>query len=583
MTSSTSGVSGWLVRACYAVMVIFGLLQASPAFAALTWQLRTGNATTNTQDLLLDSNQCPAKGPTAAYLGGVITNTGPATVNNIVVTASGFNANVYLAGGQQASQSIGSLGVGESIGVYWFVGYSCADGATATINAAISSSLGNQSSNVSVTLKKSLSANAGGNVLSAVLGPGAVVGQTVYFDAVYDFGGTAAGDEYYLQPSGGQTFNAACFRLVGSQIVSSNLNAATVGTTNRFYFVQPNRQSGNNYTIGVRYSFQYRCAGTSSTARPYADQTSGTQLKYTGNFDGTGSVSMVYPGATNPFTITKTVRPANALTNTSGNLTYTVTISNPSTNPSVLDKIVDILPAGMTYVGLASGSTVTIANSSSLPASGATGTLTFLGKTGSSYALPAGGSVTLVYTATRPPSAGSYVNSAQGHFGQATTAVAQATFKLTELIALAVTKSSSAFNDFINTMTNAKNLPGGLVEYTISVTNPNDFALDADSLVVADRTPAGLTLCVTDLGTAGSGPVSFADGTTASGLGYGYVSLASGADNLEFSNDNGATWTYVPIPASDGCDPAVTDFRIRPSGSMTASSSFLVKARYRIE
>lgn len=583
MTITTVNALTRTLRGAYVILLILAVMIAAPAHAALTWQLRTGNATTNTQDLLIDSNQCPTRGPTAAYVGGVITNTGAATVNNIVATASGFNGNIYLTGGQLAGQAIGSLGPGESIGVYWFVGYGCTAGATATMTAAITSSNGTQSNNVGLTIKTSLSANAGGNVLSAVLGPGAVVGQTVYFDTTYDFGGTAVGDEYYLQPSGGQTFNAACFRLVGSQILSSNLNAAPVGATNRFYFVQPNRQSGNGYRIGVRYSFQYLCAGTSSTARPYADQTSGTQLKYTGNFDGTGSVSMVYPGATNPFTITKTVSPANALTNTTGNLTYTIVVSNPSPNPSVVDKIVDVLPAGMSYVGLASGSTVTAANSSALPASGATGTLTFLGKTGSSYVLPAGGSVTLVYTATRPATAGSYVNSAQGHFGQATTPVAQATFRLSQLVALAVTKSSSAFNDFINTIANAKMLPGGLVEYTITVVNPNDFAIDANSLVVADETPGGLALCLADMQASGSGPVTFSEGSTASSLGYTFASLASATDNLEFSADSGATWTYVPTPGGDGCDPAITHFRVRPSGAMAAGSSFSLKARYTIE
>lgn len=570
------------LRCCYAFFLILCVMFASPAHAALTWQLRTGDAATNRQDLLIDSNQCPAKGPTAAYVGGVITNAGSATVSNIVATASGFGANVYLAGGQGAVQAIGSLGAGESIGVYWFIGYGCADNATAAIAATITSSLGTQSSTIDLTIKKSLSANAGGNVQSAILGPGAVVGQTVYFDTVYDFGGSGAGDEYYLQPSGGQNFNAACFRLVGSRIMSSNINAATVGTVNRFYFVQPNKQAGNNYSIGVRYSFQYLCAGTSSTARPYADQTSGTQLKYTGNFDGTGSVSMVYPGATNPFTITKSVSPAGALTNEAGDLTYTVTISNPSPHPTVLDRIVDVLPAGMTYVGLASGSTVTAANSSSLPATGATGTLTFLGKTGSSYALPGGGSVTLVYSATRPTAAGSYVNSAQGYFGQATTPIAQATFKLTELIDLAVTKSSTAVNDFINPQANAKALPGALIEYAITVENPNDFDIDTSSLVVTDRTPEGLALCVTDITAPGSGPVAFADGTTPSNLVYGYTSLMSSGDSLEFSDDLGATWDYAPAPAVDGCDPAITHFRIRPSGAMAGGSSFSINARYKI-
>ena len=34
--------------------------------------------------------------------------------------------------------------------------------------------------------------------------------------------------------------------------------------------------------------------------------TSGNSLKYTGNYDGSGSVNISFPGATNPFLIAKT-------------------------------------------------------------------------------------------------------------------------------------------------------------------------------------------------------------------------------------------------------------------------------------
>lgn len=56
--------------------------------------------------------------------------------------------------------------------------------------------------------RSSISANAGGNVLNATLGPGAVVGQTVYFDTTYDFGGSGVGDEFILQPNGSSSFRA---------------------------------------------------------------------------------------------------------------------------------------------------------------------------------------------------------------------------------------------------------------------------------------------------------------------------------------------------------------------------------------
>lgn len=557
---------------------------AEPATAQLTFQLRTGNDATSSQSMTIDSNRCPTQGPTAMYVGGVLRNSSTTTtVNNIVATLAGLNANVGLAGGQTASQAIGSLGPGQSIGVYWFTSFLCAPGASATPVVQVTSSAAPLSRNLTLTIRSAISANAGGQVISATLGPGAVVGQNVYFDASYDFGGTALNDEYFLQPAGGPNFNAACFRLVGSQILGSNLNAAPAGTIDQLYFRQPGAQPGNGYFINVRYIFQYLCAGVSSVARPYAVQTSGnTNIKYTGNFDGTGSITITYPGATNPFTIAKTVSEANAFVGTPGTLTYTVTVTNPSVHASVISQINDTLPAGMTFAGLAPASQVTAANSSSIPAVGASGALAFVGRVGQSYAIAPGGSVTLAYFVNRPPGTGTFVNSAQGVFGQATTPVATATYNQVTPVPLTASKTSLVVSDPVNAATNPKAIPGAVIQYDIGVNNPNPLPVDSNSVIVSDPTPANLRFCVTDIGSPGSGPISFVNGSPPAGLSFSFLGLASTADSVEFSNDNGATWTYVPVPDATGCDPAVTHFRVRPAGAFSGSGQFSLRARYRL-
>lgn len=579
-------MTGHTARAYRAIALMLACivsLAAVPAHAALTFELRTGNNVASAQSMIIDSNQCPGKGPTAMYVGGLITNTGASAVTGITAAISGLNANIYLAGGQPASQAIGTLGAGETIGVYWLTGYGCTDLATASSNIQLASSIGSSSRLITLTIRKAISANAGGQVLSANLGPGAVVGQIVYFDANYDFGGTAAGDEYFLQPAGSQNFNAACFRLVSSEIVSSNVNAAPMGTRDKLYFVQPNAQTGNGYRISVRYSFQYLCAGTSTVARPYAVQTSGnTNIKYTGNFDGGGSVSLSYPAATNPFTIAKMVSSTTAFVGDPSALIYTITISNPSTQPSVVSQIVDMLPAGVSFVALDAASNVTAANSSSVPAAGATGTLTFLGKLGVSYAIPAGGTVVLKYTAKRPASAGSFTNTAQGYFGSATTPVAQATFQQVVPVALGTTKVSYAYSDPVNGLVEPKMIPGAMAQYTIAVTNSNPLAVDANSVTVTDRTPINMNLCLADIGVVGSGPIRFVDGSPASNLTYTFNALDRSDDSLEFSRDLGTTWTYVPLPDAAGCDAAITDFRVRPTGAFAAGGGFALEVRYRL-
>jgi uncharacterized repeat protein (TIGR01451 family) len=564
------------------LLVLLAVLAVTePAQAAVTFSLRTGNDTTKTQSMPIDSNNCAAAGPRAMYVGGVVTNTGGTAVTNVVATISGLGSGFFLAGGQAATQTIGSIGAGQSTGVYWFVGYGCTNLASTATTISITSSTSPSTSIVTLTARSAISANAGGNVLSSLLGPGAVVGQTIYFDAAYGFGGSVVGDEFFLQPSGGQAFNAACFRLVGTNILSSNVSPVTVGTANQLYFVQNVKQSGNGFGITVRYFFEYQCAGASTNARPYAVQTSGnTNIKYTGNFDGSGSISISFPGATNPFTISKTSDIANTTVGTAATVKYTVTVANPSAYDSRVSSFTDTLPAGATFQGLDATSDVTAANSSGVPAVNATGTLTFTGKQDVSYLIPAGGSVKLVYSVKMPSTAGSYVNSAQAQLGTATTATVSATFNVLTISPLTVTKVSAPQSDPVNGATNPKLIPGGIVAYTITVSNPNAFAVTADSVIVTDPTATGLQLYVGNISGASGGPVKFTDGATASGLTYSYASLASTTDDVEFSKDNGATWTYAPAANAQGADSLVTNIRIKPKGTMAANSSFTLLVGY---
>lgn len=141
-------------------------------------------------------------------------------------------------------------------------------------------------------------------------------------------------------------------------------------------------------------------------------------------------------------------------------------------------------------------------------------------------------------------------------------------------------KTSAIYWDPGNQFTNPKAIPGGLITYTITTANPA-YSLTSGSISVIDVTPPQLALVVTDFGVAASGPAAFDAG--ASGLTYSFAGLTSMTDGIDFSNDGGATWTYVPVAGLGGADPAVSAVRITPSNAMTASSSFSVLLRYRIK
>ncbi|MBC2776738.1 hypothetical protein [Parasphingopyxis marina] len=145
---------------------------------------------------------------------------------------------------------------------------------------------------------------------------------------------------------------------------------------------------------------------------------------------------------------------------------------------------------------------------------------------------------------------------------------------------LSITKTSSAYSDPIRGTTNPLRIPGGVTEYLITVTSPAAYTVSNNTIAIVDATPPNADLSVVSIG--GAGPAVFVQGSPSSTLAYTYTSLASTTDDIQFSNNGGASWTYTPVPNANGVDPAVTHVRLRPRGTMAAGSSFRFRLRYRV-
>jgi uncharacterized repeat protein (TIGR01451 family) len=102
---------------------------------------------------------------------------------------------------------------------------------------------------------------------------------------------------------------------------------------------------------------------------------------------------------------------------------------------------------------------------------------------------------------------------------------------------LSVAKGASVISDPINGAVNPKAIPGATVEYTIDIdnlgTNP------ATDVIVVDAVPINTAFLV------GSVSTTPAVGPT-----------------VDYSDDGGSTWTYVPVAGPDGSDPTVTHVRV---------------------
>jgi uncharacterized repeat protein (TIGR01451 family) len=152
-----------------------------------------------------------------------------------------------------------------------------------------------------------------------------------------------------------------------------------------------------------------------------------------------------------------------------------------------------------------------------------------------------------------------------------------------------VLKSALTVSDPVNGTTNPKAIPGANVIYTIAVSNQGNAPADNDTVAITDAVPLNTSLFVGDLDGSGS-PVKFINGATASGLSYMFTSLASTTDDVAFSNDDGASFTYDPGPDADadGFNSSVTHLRIGPKGVFNGASggnnpSFEIKFKVRVE
>jgi uncharacterized repeat protein (TIGR01451 family) len=145
---------------------------------------------------------------------------------------------------------------------------------------------------------------------------------------------------------------------------------------------------------------------------------------------------------------------------------------------------------------------------------------------------------------------------------------------------ISIAKSVFVHSDPFNGGANPKAIPGAQMTYTITALNSGTGPVDGGTVVLTDPIPSTVAVYVGDINGSNSGPVLFTQGTST--LSYSFLGLQSSADDVDFSSNGGASWSYVPTPSADGCDPLVTNLRINPKGlfvSAPTSSVFSLDFR----
>ena len=370
---------------------------------------------------------------TKAYVGfEVINNSNSAvTYSNLKFTITSIGTSVV---GQNYSTvspasgiiNVGTLAPGASKVCYFYVSYPANTTPQATFNITLSdNTVSSKTASFVIRNRSSISANAGGTATQTFSNQD-LIGGIVTDDVVYAVGNVQSGDESDFQVAVSTQFDPTKISLLSTKVIATSVPGIVNNTTDSLYFITGN--GSNGATVTIRWTFRITSYNFTTYLLPCAGATSGsTNYKYALNTSlGSGSPVTVSAGA-NPLTITKTSNQSLYLVNS--NSVFTVTISNPGAYGVTIDKIVDQLPTGFAFQAIDGTSQVTGSNSTSVPATGATGTLTFEGGVESggntSYYVPAGGSYILKYSATSASaSASNLLTTVQDFVG--TTAVGSA-------------------------------------------------------------------------------------------------------------------------------------------------------------
>ncbi|GBF31135.1 hypothetical protein MnTg04_01089 [bacterium MnTg04] len=245
-------------------------------------------------------------------------------------------------------------------------------------------------------------------------------------------------------------------------------------------------------------------------------------------------------------------------------ITYTVTVTNTGPGMATVVQLSDALPAGVTFVSAtASQGTYDSTTGAWFVGAVSAGSNATLNIQASVDTGTAGTTITNVASVTflsqNDP------NSANDTASVDIVPVGRADIQITKIV--------STLEDPVNGMTNPIAIPGATMLYTVGLTNSGNGDADTDSVIITEPIPANTALRVIDFDGTNPGPVAYANGTPASGLTYTFVALGDPGDDIEFSDDGGSTYTYMPVADGNGVDTAVTHMQIKMKGAFLFSVS----------
>jgi hypothetical protein len=502
------------------------------------------------------------------YVSYQITNTGPTVYDNIWVEIGTFTGGVVsLAPNETDLYYLDSLSVGETKTAFFYIQ---ASGVTASPQShTISVYNGEPPSGTLLTsaiftfssIGSSISA-ASNKIITIAWAPmPPTLGGTLTITVDGECGTIGNSGVMIFSPAGFPDWLASTYKLLSTEVtLGGGVNAVL---QNRLFYIA---SAQHNVTYHAVYTFRMVAIAPGPTvASPVATISSGSRMKHD-NVNLYDIIDPIVPAA-NLVTLRKSVLPSTIPGGDTA--TYTITLLNSGLAGTQVDSIMDFLPSTPAIATYLSGSS----RFNDIPRADPIIFGTRLKWTGP-FAIDSGGTAELTFEAIFPMVEGTYTNLALGGIGNVLIdstldigddAPASATI-IVGMPDIIMLKSTQVLSDPINDGSDPKAIPGARMLYTITITNQGLGEADNHSLIAGDIIPAGSALFAGDINGPDSGPVIFEDGVPASGVTYSYGGLSDTTDDLAFSCDGGATFTYIPLPDSEGFDPNITNLTINPGG-----------------
>jgi gliding motility-associated-like protein/uncharacterized repeat protein (TIGR01451 family) len=349
----------------------------------LSFSLKSGNV------FPVDNNSCGVAAPTAYFVAVEAYNSGSTEINVGQLQLDSVPTGWSILGPLNGKYPIGKLAAGQKKTAYFYAHANCADkGTTKGIRFTADNGSATQKYRPALNVVGILTTASAGSMQSRVSSL-RVLGAYIMDTVTFSYQGFPTGGEMLFSPSTLVSFKSSLLKLEKVQVVSAASGiGVTAGNEDLLYFNAGFTGSGStNYDISVLFKWKVVGLGDSTLLVPLsANQQGGSNVKGKVGDSLTNLTStpiilakwLNIPTSANTISISKTVNKSSYAAGDT--LTFDIALTNSSSSADVMvDRIVDTLPTGLTFVDIASASDYQVADFSSLPSLGATGNLLFEG------------------------------------------------------------------------------------------------------------------------------------------------------------------------------------------------------------